>query len=65
METTLFEVKFYDGRKFKVFCYGKNQKKRFRDECQKLKNEIESITELSNGIYTISQFEKITNNILN
>ena len=27
METTLFEVKFYDGRKFRVFCYGKKSKK--------------------------------------
>ena len=64
METTLFEVKFYDGRKFKVFCYGKNQKTRFQNMVNKLKNEIESITELSNGIHNIAEFEKITNNLL-
>jgi len=64
METTLFEVKFYDGRKFMVFCYGKNQKNRFREFTLKLKNEIESIEELSNGIHTISEFEKITTNLV-
>lgn len=64
METTLFEVNFYDGRKFRIFCYGKNQKNRFRDFSLKIKNEIESITELSNGIHTISEFEKITTNLL-
>lgn len=65
METTLFEVNFFDGRKFRVFCYGKSQIKRFIQFTNKLKNEIESITELSNGIHTISQFEKITTNLLN
>lgn len=27
MKTTLFEVKLKDGRIFRVFCHGKNQKK--------------------------------------
>jgi len=64
METTLFEVKFYDGRKFRVFCQGKNQIERFRQMTFKLKVEIESIEELSNGIHTIKEFEKITTNLL-
>jgi hypothetical protein len=61
METTLFEVKFNDGRLFKIFCSGKNQKKRFCQLADKLKNEIDSIKELSTGIHTISQFEIIIN----
>lgn len=65
METTIFEVKFYDGRKFRVFCYGRNQKKRFAEATNKLKSQITTITEIVNGINTIEQFEKITNNILN
>ncbi len=64
METTLFEVTFYDGRIFRVFCYGKAQKKRFSIFTQKIKNMVESITELSNGIHTITEFEKITTNLL-
>ena len=64
METTLFEVKFFDGRIFRVFCYGKSQKKRFFNFANKLINEIESINELSNGIHTITEFEKITTNNL-
>jgi hypothetical protein len=64
MQTTLFEVIFYDGRKFNIFCSGKAQIKRFREQCEFLKNEIEHIIEQVNGIHTISQFEKITTNIL-
>lgn len=59
METTLFEVIFYDGRKFNVFCRGRNQKKRFWELHEKLKNEIEIISESVNGIHIISEFEKI------
>ena len=64
METTLFEVKFFDGRKFRVFCRGRNQKERFKKFTQGIINEIESITELSNGIHTIKELEKITTNKL-
>jgi len=42
----------------------KNQKNRFREFTLKLKNEIESIEKLSNGIHTISEFEKITTNLV-
>ncbi len=64
METTLFEVKFYNGSKFNVFCSGKSQKKRFYNFIQKNKNEIEYWKDLINGIHTITQFEKITTNKL-
>lgn len=60
METTLFEVIFYDGRKFNVFCKGKAQKKRFWKMYETLKNEIEHIIEAVNGIHEISEFEKLT-----
>lgn len=63
METTLFEVKFYDGRKFRVFCYGKNQKIRFKEFTKKIKKEIESVQVLTTGIHTIKEFEKITTNL--
>lgn len=64
METTLFEVKFYDGSKFNVFCYGKAQKKRFYLYIHKHVDEIEKWSEVINGIHTIAQFEKITTNKL-
>jgi len=64
METKLFEVILYDGRKFNIFCSGKAQIKRFREQCAFLENEIEHITEQVNGIHTISEFEKITTNHL-
>jgi hypothetical protein len=65
METTLFEVQFYNGSKFRVFCYGKAQIKRFYFYCQKHVDEIEKWYELSNGIHTIAQFEKRPSNKLN
>jgi hypothetical protein len=64
MQTTLFEVIFYDGRKFNIFCQGKAQIKRFREQCDFLENEIECIIEQVKGIHTITQFEKITTNKL-
>jgi len=60
MVTILFEVKFYNGNKFNVFCLGQAQVKRFLTFATTHKAEIESIKELINGIHTISQFEKIT-----
>lgn len=59
MQTTLFEVKFYNGSKFNVFCSGKSQIKRFLLSIHKNVEEIESWKEIVNGIHTISQFEKI------
>jgi hypothetical protein len=64
METTLYNVTFFDGRTYRVFCRGKNQKQRFNNFTQKIKNEIESIAVITNGIHTISEFEKITTNLL-
>ena len=59
MQTTLFEVKFYDGRIYRIFCKGRNQIKRFVEFTNKLKIEIESISEISKGIHEISDFEKL------
>jgi hypothetical protein len=56
METTLFEVKLLDGRIFRVFCRGKNQKKRF---LLAVKDKSEVILEITNGINTIEEFEKL------
>jgi hypothetical protein len=64
MQTTLFEVIFYGGRKYNIFCSGKAQIKRFREQCNFLENEIEHIIEQVSGIHTISQFEKLTTNKL-
>ena len=58
METTLFEVKLLDGRIFRVFCRGKNQKKRFNKVLSSLTN-LDTIKEITNGIHTIEEFEKL------
>lgn len=64
METTLFEVKFYDGSKYRIMCFGRAQKKRFFTYIENHKDEVESWCELSNGIHTIAQFEKRPSNKL-
>ncbi len=58
METTLFEVKLLDDRIFRVFCRGKNQKKRFNKKLSSLTN-LDTIKEITNGINTIEEFEKL------
>ena len=65
MQTTLFEIKFYNGSKFNVFCANSTQINRFLKFILKHRNKIEYWKELKSGIHTITQFEKITNNFLN
>ena len=64
MVTVIFEVKFFDGRVFRVYCRGKNQINRFLTHIDKLKLEIEGFREITNGIYTITEFENIVTNRL-
>jgi len=65
MQTTLFEIKFYDGSKFNVYCCGKSQINRFLKFINANKDNIEYWKDSINGIHTITQFEKITTNKLN
>lgn len=65
MQTTLFEVKFYNGAKFNVFCANSAQINRFLKFILKHRNEIEYWKNLVDGIHTITEFEKINNNQLN
>jgi hypothetical protein len=65
METSLFEIKFYNGSKFNVFCANSSQVNRFLKFVYKNKNEIEYWKDTINGIHTITQFEKITTNLIN
>lgn len=59
METTLYMVMFNDGRVYNINCRGKNQKKRFKTHVEKLKSKITGVQEISNGIHTITEFEKL------
>lgn len=62
METTLYKITFKDGREFRVFCANKKQKQRFHRSIIDTKTEVSEIT---NGIHNITQWEKIINNITN
>ena len=59
MQTTLFEIKFYDGRKFNVYCANTSQINRFLKFIYKNKNDIEYWKDSINGIHSIKDFEKI------
>jgi hypothetical protein len=64
METTLFEVKMYDGRKFNVFCKNSTQKQKFYQFILSIQDEIESWNDTINGIHELKDFLKITTNKL-
>lgn len=65
MQTILFEIKFYDGRKFNVFCANSSQINRFFKFINKNRNKIEYWKDTINGIHSIKDFEKITTYFLN
>jgi hypothetical protein len=53
METTVFSIKFKDGREFRVFCANRKQK---QDVIQ-LGRALGEISEITNGVHTASQFK--------
>lgn len=57
METTIFEVNFKDGSKYRIFCANRNQKQRFLQAYDKIKDQAE-VTDLLNGINNVNQWEK-------
>ncbi len=62
METIIFEVIFNNGRTFRVFCANSNQKNRFKTSLVNLGKPCKFKT-ITNGIHTISQWEKILKTI--
>ena len=60
METGLYEIKFKDGRIFRIFTANKKQKdrllKKFREQ-----GTNNTLINLLNGIHTVKQFENIMN----
>jgi hypothetical protein len=57
METTLYTIRFKNGRLFNVFCANKNQKQRFLKSIRFTKGiKIETV----NGIHTVAQWEAMT-----
>ena len=59
METTLYEVEFNNGSKFRVFCANKTQKRKFRNSINKLKHYKPYVHEVSNGIHNMNQWQDI------
>ena len=57
METSLFEITLSEGRKFRIFCANKSQKKRFMKTLSEVKSE--NMIVASNGIHAIKQWEEI------
>jgi len=57
METTLYTIRFKNGRLFNVFCANKNQKERF---LKSIRNTKDITVETVNGIHTVTQWEAMT-----
>lgn len=61
METTLFRVKFRNGSEYRIFCGNKKQKERFFRAFKSTEafDNVE-VSEITNGIHTVKQWEQIT-----
>ena len=64
METTLYEVEFKDGRRYRINCANATQKRKFADNYNKVGHLCNGVKELSNGIHTSSQWKSIVGNVL-
>ena len=58
METGIFEVKFKDGRAYRIFYENRNQKDRFFKSLYKINPLVESWRTITNGIHTVKQWEE-------
>lgn len=56
METTIFEIVFFDGRKFRVNCENKSQKDKVKAWYNNNKERVKSFTPILNGIHSTRQF---------
>lgn len=56
METTIIEVSFLDGSKFRVFCANKTQKNKMILWHNANKDKVKSFEFILNGIHTEKQF---------
>lgn len=64
METTVYQIEFKDGSTFRIFCANKSQIDRVITIYNKQKDSVKEITEITNGIHTVKQFEKILKHII-
>lgn len=62
METTIFEIKFIDGRKFIVNCENRHQKDRILSWHRENKDKVISFTPILSGIHSTKQFLEIIKN---
>ena len=61
METVIFEIKFKDGRTFRVFCANTHQKNQvlMSTDALKKKGLVDSIISIVSGIHTVAEYKKI------
>lgn len=59
--TTVFKIRFKDGREFRVFCENYSQVKRFRNHLQTINDKVQRVDTITNGIHTINQFINLKN----
>lgn len=63
METIIYQIEFNDGRVFKIFCANSTQKRKVIDSYSKIAHLCKKITVITNGIHTVSQWEKLIKNL--
>lgn len=61
METSIIEISFLDGRKYRVFCTNSTQKKKMVIWYNSNKDKVKSFEFILNGIHTEKQFLNLIN----
>lgn len=64
METTVYQIEFIDGRKFRVFCANKAQKERFLKSIYPISKEDAVVTVVLNGIHNVNQWEAMLQTLI-
>jgi len=59
METAVLQVDMKDGRVFRIFCANATQKKKTEQSLNKIKDKIEFVRTVTNGIHTHKQWKEI------
>lgn len=58
METGVLQIDLKDGRLFRIFYANSTQKKKLLRQFNSVKDKIEIVKTVTNGIHTVKQFEQ-------
>lgn len=63
METSVIQIEYKNGRKFRVFCANASQNKKLLTMINSKKEEIANSSIITNGLHTLREFNAIVSEI--